>query len=209
MKYIIALIALALTTTTIAQVKIYNTSIIKPAANHAYAFYTNELILKGITLNGTTEVYAGIEKLTRLDSVFIYNPGKVGVDTIKVLQNGKQVANFAFQVEKLGSPKIVFGEGYTRSITLDYLLLNPGLQLTYLPQLAIPNLYVSGSSLLVQRNGKKVYETMIYGNAFSEKQINKLAKLQSGDVLTFGLSNLSDFMNTTSLINANLVLTIE
>lgn len=212
MKYIALVVSFYFSCIVFGQVQvtINNNSLFKPSANVAYRNYANDLQLVGIEINETTTIMSGDEKINRFDDLFVYVPMKsITSDTLMILHNGEQVGEVVMKIEVLKAPKVFFGEIKDNKVSMDYLLSNPGLHISYEPQYALPNLYVSNALLILKQKGKKDVQVVINGNAFSPKQIKRLSKLKSGDSLYFKEAILSDFLGSNDLIEANLTLVIE
>lgn len=209
MKNFLFIVPFLVCFTIFGQVQLYNTSLYQSNELIAYRNFSNNLELGGIAINSSTKIMKNNESLTRFDSIFVYAPmGNQTIDTLKVFQDEKLMGEFIMKVETLKTPKIYFGEYRSGEIKLDYILTNPGLHLSYEPQLLIPTFYVNACEMYISKNGKKESLEMVYGNAFSEKQIKKLSKLKSGDKIRFKTALLSDFQGGEDYWEADIQLTV-
>lgn len=192
------------------QISVRNNSLVLPDKKVAYRNFNNELEITGMEVDASTVIISRGEKLNRYDDVFAYIPMfPVESDTLRIFSDGEEVGEIVVKIEALISPRVYFGELRKATVKLDYLLSNPGLHLSYEPQYAIPNYYVSGCEIIIRKGGKKGKEMIVHGNAFSPKQLKTLSKLVSGDVLEFKRAQISDFLGYNEEINANFELTVE
>ncbi len=210
MKNIVLLLSICLCSVVSGQVSVNNYSLVLPGKKVAYRNFNNELEITGLNINESTAIMSRNEKLNRYDSTFIYIPMfPADYDTLRIFNDGEEVGEVVFKIETLKQPKVYFGEVRGNKVKLDYLLSNPGLHISYEPQYAIPNYYVSACEMIIRKAGKKGKEMMIYGNAFSPKQLKTLGKLSPGDVLEFKTAMLSDFLDYNAEIGADFSLTVE
>lgn len=210
MKYFVFIFSICFGFGVFGQIKINNNSLYKPSENIAYLNFANDLQIVGLELNASTSIMVGDEKINRFDDLFVYAPlVKKNTDTLRVLHNGEQVGEVVMKLETLKTPKVIFGETTGKTVTLDYVLSNPGLHISYAPQLVMPTSYISGCEMIIKKKDKKEVVSIVHGNAFSPKQIKQLSKLVAGDSIEFRGALLSDLIGNDEEINADLILVIE
>jgi hypothetical protein len=195
MKVIGIITALLITHLGYSQVDLLNTSLTVSTKKIAYIAYNNELKINGLNIDASTYILSRGERLNRYDSIFAYIPMlPIETDTLTIVHQGKEAAKIVYSIEHLLEPKIVFGDIKGSEVSVEELLENPGLHVSYEPQYAIANYYVSACELIITPLGKKSKTMIIYGNAFSPKQLKTISKLKPGDRLLFNQGVISDFL---------------
>lgn len=172
-----------------AQIDVRNYSLIQPYENIAYRGVLNLIDVVGFESHETLLV-SNSDTMQKVNGFFSYVPlSNFGIDTLEFFVDGKFWTMILFELETLENPTVNFGEKKNGShIQYDYLLSNPGLQVSYSPQLYIPDFYVTSCELIITKftkKGEKEMKMQINGNAFSDSQLKKLRKLNSRATLWF------------------------
>lgn len=211
MRHFVFLITVFFHLVSFSQIDILNHSLMRPQEKIAYSNFFNELEIKGMDMNPSVVVISNNALISIQNYSFFYSPhDSIEYDTLKVLNGNNQVGEVVMKIESLNLPKVYLGDLKGTVVKREYLLSNPGLQVTYEPQLFIPHFYVVWCEMSIIKPGKKEMEMIINGNAFSDKQLKQLSKLKAGDVLQFKTVRFSEAIDSegTDILEINLKLTL-
>lgn len=186
MKYFFALVCLLSSYVMHAQLEMRNSSLSAPSQPVVYRnFYnllefqssTNDSILCVLIENDTVERY--------LNTFYIVPDESHSSIVIDVVTVANDTTQFELETRDIPVPELFLGELPNGPLSKTYLLNNPGLMLEYPDQSLLPFMYVIKCELILISSKGKETQLKVFGNAFSEKQLKKLSKLQAGDTLWF------------------------
>ena len=146
-----------------SQINLENNSLIFPEQQIAYIGLDNHLELDGFEPDYTTYLIVGQDTIRRSSNFreFYYKPRSKTkdtlLDTLLLYSNNKIVDTFVYKLEYLGKPKVVFGEKRDSTVTKEYLLSNPGLTITYEPQILKSYFsIVEFEASIIKSNGEEI-----------------------------------------------------
>lgn len=186
MKYCFALVCLLSSYVMHAQLEMRNSSLSDPSQPVVYRnFYnllefqssTNDSILCVLIENDTVERY--------LNTFYIVPDESHASIVIDVVTFANDTTQFELEARDIPVPELFLGDLPNGSLSKTYLLNNPGLMLEYPDHSLLPFMYVIKCELILISSKGKETQLKVFGNAFSEKQLKKLSKLQTGDTLWF------------------------
>ncbi|MEN9401213.1 MAG: hypothetical protein RL632_2316 [Bacteroidota bacterium] len=218
-----------------SQIELLNNSLINPEAKIAYRGFDNRIVISGINVDSNTIIISSTDTLLRFNQEFIYFPKiKKEKDILTVVSNGIQLHQSIYSLERLQDPKIHFGIVRDTIVSRKYLLCNPGLILTYEPQIAKFNAYVASfEASIIKNNGNEIdlyditkdklpywsdekidryvlkNDRMFYGGEkFTKKQLKKLKRMKIGDIIWFKtvILNCPDCVGRKITLNLKLTL---
>src|SRR6218665_1440326 len=140
-----------------AQTEIINTSLTIPTADIAYRFYENMFQVQHSEKDSTIILLSNNDTLQRFGFDFytyLYNGSENKIDTILALRNDEIISQKIVRIENLKIPKIFLGDLRDSLVTKNQLFANPGLIVTFEPQLAKSTLRVlSFTGEIIKQNG--------------------------------------------------------
>lgn len=236
MKSILITYFIFIISVSFSQIQLKNESLIEPKAKIVYRHYVNKITISGVAFDSTIFIVTHSDTLRLKYGSFFYMPkgSNLDNDTLKLFFNGKLIAQDVFQIKNLGRPDVYFGSLRDTLVTKKYLLSNPGLILSYEPELAIVCESIEEfEAFIIKKNGKKIelfdksinewvgwseekqdkyYEkhgSFILGsNKFTKKQLNMLKAIKTGDKIWFKTVVFSCSSCISRRVDLDFILTI-
>ncbi len=180
--YFISLIFIFCSLTAISQVSIKATSLTNTDAGLLYVGVNNVLKVEGVD-NLPVQLISRKNAVKAIsDNGFILQASNLGVDTISVLKNGKEVFNKVFEVSLISDPVARIGNLKSDAAVVSEILSDPSLNI-FLPNCNYFNPFtVSGfSGTFITQNGKTVTAFKSETNKFLNDQVNMIKELKPGD----------------------------
>ena len=215
MRYYLIIIVCIAYNTVLCQIDIKNESLLYPDEKIAYLGYDNSLALTGFASDSTTIIITKSDTIIKSKDYnkFFYRPiVQKDKDTLYLYSNNKLVQQFVYSLELLSKPKIYFGAIRDTLVTKEYLLTNPGLIVTFEPQIAKSDYSVRSFEVsIIKSNGKETEITEDFDNyewedwsdtkikrevkkrgipmygasIFSNAQLKHLKRKNKGDIIWF------------------------
>jgi hypothetical protein len=181
-----------------SQVEIQNNSLLDPNFPVAYRGYENKLSVKGFENDSTVILVSINDTLRKFGDYYFYRGSKLKTDTLKALKEGKVIAQKIYSLEILREPKIYLGTIRDSLITVEDILNNSELIVSYEPQIAIPcTRILNFDGVILKKGGKKiplVKENQRTENWTIKKWERKLAKIErKGGTIYNGMNHLNAY----------------
>ena len=178
------------------QVEILNNLLLEPSTPIAYREYSNKIVVKGYEQDSTVIVISRNDTLQKYSDYFLYRGSKLEKDTLIVYKQGEIIAQKVYSIENLNKPKIFLNEIRDSLVTVEDILNNTKLIVSYEPQIAIPcSRVIDFYGFIIKKNGKKTplkREKQKTKNWNNEKEARKLNRLEKkGAVFYSGINQLS------------------
>ncbi|MFT5778566.1 MAG: hypothetical protein ACI837_001522 [Crocinitomicaceae bacterium] len=212
MKETITFIFANLLFTCGAQINVLNTSLTNPESQMAYHAFENDLVLEGVSSDPTIVIVTSTDTLHLANNKYTYKPSrKVISERLTVLKGDQVLGTTIFSIENLEDPRVYLGSIRGPSVTMDQLKENPGLVVSYAPQLINLKLHVVDyHAVIIPKNGEEIKLGTLkhHGNDFSQSQLKLIEKMQAGDVISFKMVILSSPSGVKIKMSANVNLTL-
>lgn len=168
------------------QLELRNTTLEHPDQPVLYRQLYNLIEFRSATNDSIVKVLIENDTVQRHVNTFFIVPD-LSHETIDITAITLKGDSTVFTLEVLDFPKLdlMLGEKKAGDLSISYLLENPGLLYDIPMDSRLPFIYPVKSDLLIINKRGKEKLVKINGNAFSEKQMKQLAKLQSGETLVF------------------------
>lgn len=197
------------------QIEIVNISLLEPSLPIAYQNYSNKIVVKGYEEDSSIIVIAQNDTLKKQDYYFQYEASKNEKDTLIVYKQEEIIAQKVYSIEILSKPKIFLNEIRDSLVTVEDILNNSKLIVSYEPQIAIPcTRVVNFYGYIIKKNGKIIplkrerKESENWNNKKRERKFNKLKK--KGMVFYSGINQLSSYqIKLIKRMNSGDILTIQ
>lgn len=181
-----------------SQVEIHNNSLLDPSFPVAYRGYENKIIVVGYENDSTLILVGTYDTLNKLGDYYYYHGSKLQTDTLKALKEGKVIAQKVYSIEILREPKIYIGTIRDSLVTVEDILNNSELIVSYEPQIAIPcTRILNFDGVILKKGGKKiplVKENQKTENWPNKKWDRKLAKIErKGGTIYNGMNFLNSY----------------
>lgn len=171
---------------SIGQVSIKATKLTDIDAKILYIGVDNVLKVEGIN-NLPVQLISRKSTVKSIsDNEFILHVSSLGMDTISVLKNGKEVFNTFFEVSYITNPVARIGKLNANVATVAEILSDPSLNV-FLPNCYYFNPFTVSrfSGIFIPRNGSSVTTFNSPTNKFLNDQINIIKTLKPGDKIYF------------------------
>ena len=90
-------------------------------------------------------------------SYYKYQSDNQKYDTLKIIKNGQIIYQQAFKLEQLGPPQFYLGNIRDTFVTVQEILLNPRLIISYEPQVYIPCIHIMDYvAVILKKNGRTI-----------------------------------------------------
>lgn len=180
------------------QVEIQNNSLLDPSFPVAYRGYENKIIIKGYEEDSTVILVSNNDTLRKFGDYYFFKGSKLKADTLKALREGKVIAQKIYTLENLREPKIYLGTIRDSLVTVDDILNNSELIVSYEPQIAIPcTRILNFDGVILKKGGKKiplVKENQKTENWTIKKWERKFAKIErKGGTIYNGINHLNSY----------------
>lgn len=140
-----------------SQVDILNNSLLNPSFPVAYREYENRIFVKGFERDSTIILVSVNDTLRKHGNYYFYKGSKLKTDTLKVLKEGNVLAQKVYSIENLRTPKIYLGSIRDSLVTVEDILNNSALIVSYEPQIAIPcTMVLNFDGEILKKDGKKI-----------------------------------------------------
>ena len=142
------------------------------------------------------------------DNEFIVHVSSLGMDTITVLKNGKEIFNKVFEVSRITDPVARIGKSKSNGATVAEILIDPSLNV-FLPNCYYFNPFTvsSFSGTFITQNGDSLTTFNSATNKFSNDQMNIIETLKSGDkiyidkIVVGGPNSIQRMLQSTLTVN--------
>lgn len=168
------------------QLELRNTTLEHPDQLVLYRQLYNLIEFRSATNDSIVKVLIENDTVQRHVNTFFIVPD-LSHETIDITAITLKGDSTFFTLEVIDFPKLelMLGDKKAGDLSRSYLLENPGLLYDIPMDSRLPFIYPVKSDLLIINKRGKEKLVKINGNAFSEKQMKQLAKLQSGETLVF------------------------
>lgn len=168
------------------QLELRNTTLEHPDQPVLYRQLYNLIEFRSATNDSIVKVLIEYDTVQRHVNTFFIVPD-LSHETIDITAITLKGDSTVFTLEVIDFPKLdlMLGEKKAGDLSRSYLLENPGLLYDIPTDSRLPFIYPVKSDLVIINKKGKEKLMKINGNAFSEKQMKQLAKLQSGETLVF------------------------
>lgn len=168
------------------QLELRNTTLEHPDQLVLYRQLYNLIEFRSATNDSKVKVLIENDTVQRHVNTFFIVPD-LSHETIDITAITLKGDSTFFTLEVIDFPKLelMLGDKKAGDLSRSYLLENPGLLYDIPMDSRLPFIYPVKSDLLIINKRGKEKLVKINGNAFSEKQMKQLAKLQSGETLVF------------------------
>lgn len=168
------------------QLELRNTTLEHPDQLVLYRQLYNLIEFRSATNDSIVKVLIENDTVQRHVNTFFIVPD-LSHETIDITAITLKGDSTFFTLEVIDFPKLelMLGDKKAGDLSRSYLLENPGLLYDIPMDSRLPFIYPVKSDLLIINKRGKEKLVKINGNAFSEKQMKQLAKLQSGETLIF------------------------
>ncbi len=236
MQKLIFILFVSLSGTLFSQT-ILNVSLVTPEVHIAYRGFHNHLKIQGMEVDSNVVLVSTNDKLQldRMGKEFIYKTRTpYDTDTLKIYNKQEYITQVVFKIERLGKPRILFGNIRDTLVTKAELLSNPGLICTYDPYLAkMDGIVMEFEVSIVKKNGKEIpvceklfsqtegwsekrreryyskqYPENIRGNQFSKAQLKQISKMKTGEIIWFKAATVRGSDAGQNKIDLDLKLTV-
>lgn len=181
-----------------SQVDILNNSLLNPSFPVAYREYENRIFVKGFERDSTIILVSVNDTLRKHGNYYFYKGSKLKTDTLKVLKEGNVLAQKVYSIENLRTPKIYLGSIRDSLVTVEDILNNSALIVSYEPQIAIPcTMVLNFDGEILKKDGKKiplVKNNQKIENWTTKKWERKLAEIErKGGSIYNGMNQLNPY----------------
>ena len=162
-----------------------NAVLVRPDSNLLFSIVENRIKIVGLRFDSTLKLKSknpntsiGPNMGKNDFTVFIRSST---TDTLELIKDGKLIFKKNYQIAKTCNPKILFGKDSSRIISINEILLNPGVDFTFLCAYKL-NVIIKGFTFSIVRNNYDTSAIMnVDGNKFQRKQLSIIGSLKSGD----------------------------
>lgn len=167
-----------------SQIKVTNESLIYPEKRILYLGVENSIEVNGADSLELIIVDSRKDTVQNLGTTFFYKPRRDdGFDTLTILYNGKVLDTAIFKVKVLSKAQVYFGETRDTTVSMDYILSNPGLQISFYPSILKCWMNINQyDASLIKKNGDEIPLTGV-GSKFSNENLKILEGAEHGDAL--------------------------
>jgi len=210
MNYFLSFLLLLCSHGLFGQVLLHNISLSDPNIPIAYRGFLNKIIVKEFENDNTVIIISQQDTLQKSGDYFYYEGSKMKEDTLTAIKENQILAQKVYYIENLQQPKIYLGKIRDSLVTVDEIVNNAALIVTYEPQIAISDIMVvnfdgfifkktgdktplvkqnqesdNWSTNRWERRNSKIKRKGVgeKNNCLNSKQIKQIKKMQSGDVL--------------------------
>ena len=168
----------------------------EPSTPIAYRGYSNKIVIEDYEQDSIVIVVTQNDTLKKVSDYFYYSGSKQKQDTLTAFKDGKIIAQKVYTIENLRNPKIFLDEIRDTLVTIEDILTNSHLRVSYEPQIAIPcTRILKFDGVIIKRTGKikpLVRENRKTENWSSDKWTRKVAKFErKGGTIYNGTNQLN------------------
>lgn len=184
-RFIFILLAIN-TFNSIGQLEIRNTSLENPDEALLYRQLYNLIEFKSASKDSIVKVLIENDTVQRHINTFFIVPeaDHHSIDISAITLEGDTIV-FTLDVKDFPKPDLMLGDQKSGNLSKAFLLQNPGLLYDFPTDSKLPFIYPVKSDLVIINKKGKEKLIKINGNAFSEKQMKQLSKLEIGETLIF------------------------
>jgi|GEM_PF-6064441 len=184
-RFIFILLAIN-TFNSIGQLEIRNTSLENPDEALLYRQLYNLIEFKSASKDSIVKVLIENDTVQRHINTFFIVPeaDHQSIDISAITLEGDTIV-FTLDVKDFPKPDLMLGDQKSGNLSKAFLLQNPGLLYDFPTDSKLPFIYPVKSDLVIINKKGKEKLIKINGNAFSEKQMKQLSKLEIGETLIF------------------------